>query len=130
VTQQEWKEVEEKLKSFYQIVELRCDNYKISLILERMDQFKNAIVVYVNGKIKGEWMTSECEESRRFFRKVTKSILSPKQKKLYNKMSKKLKNELGMKLTYSYYVATWTSFRSLKKHLIEQNQSIELVRQE
>ena len=127
MTAGDWKEIEEKLKSFYSIVKLRCDGYEISIVFERVGQFKNAIVVYVGGKIKGEWLMAECEESRRFFRKVTRSLLTQKQKAALKKMSKKFQNEFGLKSTYSYYTASWTSFKSLKKHLVENNKSIELI---
>lgn len=127
LTAEEWKEIEEELKLIYSMVKLRCDGYEVSITLARVTQFKNAIVVYVNGVVKGEWLLKECEESRRFFRKVTKSVLTPKQKKSLQKLPKKLQKELGIDKTVSYYLADWTSFRALKKHLIEHNQSIELI---
>lgn len=130
MTTEEWKEVEEKPASFYSTVKLRCDEYNISIVLTRRTQFKNALVVYINGLIKGEWLMKECEESRRFFRKVTKSALSSKIKKAYLKLPKKLQKELGMDATYSYYLADWTSFKALKKQLIKQNINIELIREE
>lgn len=35
MTTEEWKETEEKLKSFYNVVKLNCDGYEISITLER-----------------------------------------------------------------------------------------------
>ncbi|MDP4092580.1 MAG: hypothetical protein Q8920_04395 [Bacillota bacterium] len=127
MTNEDWKEVDKKLHSFYNTVKLKCDGYEVSLVLERLNQFKNAIVVYINGAIKGEWLYCECEESRRFFRKVTRSVLSPKEKKAISKISKKLQKELGLNNEYSFYCTYWTSFSSLKKQLIKQNSSIEHI---
>lgn len=53
MTSQEWKEVEKALQSLYSLVKLNCDGYEITLCLNRITQFKNAIVIYVNGVIKG-----------------------------------------------------------------------------
>ncbi len=130
LTAEEWKDVEERLKSFYNIVKLRCDGYEISITLTRISQFKNAIVVYVNGQIKGEWLLKECEERRRFLRPITKSCLSPKDKKRLKKFGKKFVREMEEKSRHTYYDPYWTSFRTLKKQLIEQNKSIELIHEE
>jgi hypothetical protein len=72
---------------------------------------------------------NESEEARKFFRKVSKSAYSKKRKEAYMKLSKKMRKEIGIDIDkkYSYYLADWTSFRSLKQHLIKQNTSIELM---
>jgi hypothetical protein len=131
VTNEEWKEIEKRLQSFYDIVKLKIDGYEISILLKRTNQFKNELAVYVNGLIKGEWLIKECEESRRFYKKVTKSLMTQKQKKALQKLPKKeqkrLTSMLKLDRTYSYYLAGWTSFNSLKKHLIKENKSIELI---
>lgn len=131
LTPDEWQEIEKKLQSFFSMVKLNCDGYKISLFLVRVSQFKNVIEVYINGQIKGEWCTKECEESRRFLRKVTKSLMSQKQKMDYKKFPKRLQKQLKWEdRKYSYYVPYWTSFKSLKKQLNAQNSSIELIHED
>ena len=129
MTKEDWKVVEENLKHLLDIVELQCDGYKVSLVLKRETQFKNSIMVYVNGSFKGEWMDKECEESRRFLRKVSRSLYNQKQKQAFGKLSKRLQKEMKIDIskTYSYYMPTWTSFNSLKRHLIKENSSIELI---
>lgn len=126
VSQEDWKKIEEKLKSFYSIVTLNCDGYKVTLFLKRIDQFKNAIAIYVNGVVKGKWQIESCEESRRFLRPVTKSVFSPAQKAAIKKLRKKERDQWLEKSKYTYYAADWTSFRSLKKHLIANNKEITL----
>jgi hypothetical protein len=49
LTKDDWKVVEEKLMHLMDVVELQCDEYKVSFLLRRITQFKNAILVYVNG---------------------------------------------------------------------------------
>lgn len=129
MTKEEWSKVEKALQSLYTQVVLNIDGYKINLHLERMNTFKNVITVYVNGEFKGKWLLEECEERRRFFRKREKSLISAKDRKALNKLPKKERKEFeedyGGK--YSWYEPWWTSFSSLKRHLIKENESIELV---
>ena len=54
MTNTEWKEVEERLKSPFNVVRLKCDEYELSLVLSRISTYKMAICFYVNGVLKGE----------------------------------------------------------------------------
>lgn len=126
MTAEEWKQVEEKLKSFYTFVKLKCDEYVIEITLQRDGPFKNVLMVYINGKIEGEWF-EDCEEARRFYQLKTKSLLSANQKKVYKKLPKKMRGELAERAKYHYYTPYWTSFRSLKAHLIKNNTDIQLI---
>lgn len=60
MTQEEWKQVEKALEYFFKRVELEVDGYEVSLTLQRVGVYKNAIAIYVNGVFKGEWITTEC----------------------------------------------------------------------
>ena len=131
MTPQDWKDIEEKLKSFYEQVNLVCDGYRLTLKLERISQFKNAIVPYVNGKLDLKWLTEESEERRRFYKPVQSSVYSKQQKAAVKKMSKKRRKEMGLpdsdEKRVAYYMPYWQSFRSLKNHLIKNNQVVELL---
>lgn len=133
MTSQDWKEVEKSLKSFYSSVKLRCDGYEVTLLLRQISQFKNAILVYVNGVIKGEWLCKDCEERRRFLRPVKSSLYSQKQKAALKKISKSLRKKTGLldpEASYTSYRYDWTSFKALKSHLSKHNSNIELVREQ
>jgi len=126
---QEWKQIEECLKSFYSPVKIKCDGYYVTLCLRRLDQFKNGILIYVNGEIKGKWLLEDCEERRRFFRPVKKSLYSRKQKASLKKISKRLRQKAGLsdpEINYTCYYPYWKSFRALKTHIIKNNSDIEL----
>ncbi|WP_284641206.1 hypothetical protein [Paenibacillus silviterrae] len=127
MTSDTWKEVEKKLLSLYNQVKLLCDGYELTIMLERSGQFKNHISIYINEQIKGAWMIEDCEERRRFFCERQKSFYTKKQKESVGRVSKKLAKELGFDKKYSYYTPYWNSFRSLKSHLIKNNQNIELI---
>lgn len=128
ITGQDWKRIEEKLKSFYSPVELHCDGYKITLVLDRISVFQNAIYLYIDGKIKAEWL-KDCEERRRFYRAETKSVLTAKDIRELKKISrsKKYLQHMKERSSYKVYHWHWTSFRALKCHLVKNNKSIEIV---
>lgn len=132
MTKQDWKEVEESLKSFYSIARLRCDGYEVAFVLKRISQMKNGICVYVNSVLEGKWLLEDCEERRRFLCPMKKSVYSRKQKEGLKKFSKRLRTRLDLPdpdKKYTYYLPYWTSFKSLKSHLIKNNSNIELVRE-
>lgn len=126
----EWKEVEQRLKRLYWPVELDCDGYRVTLVLERLNDMKNCIGVYIDGVIKVKWAMEDCEERRRFLRPVKKYLFTKKQREVMKKVSKKLRQKAGWPdpdksfIGYSLY---WTSFKSLKVHLIKNNNEIKLV---
>lgn len=129
MTKEDWNKVKEALESIFRIAKLRIDDYEVSIALRRYGVYKNVIAIYVNEKFEGKWLCEDCEERRRFCRKREKSLLSSKQKKNLSKLSKKTQKELLMdrKTTFIYYEPYWTSFNSLKKHLIDNNKCIELI---
>lgn len=127
ITPQDWKEIEQRLKDFYHQVKLICDGYEVTLMLQRLDQFRNAIAVYVNGKFEGKWLIEDCEERRRFLCPKTKNYYSRKEMATFKKISKKMFNEIQAKNKFVYYEPYWTSFRALKSHLVKNNEQIELV---
>lgn len=131
MTKDEWKQVEEAVKSFFSPVYMIADGYEVTLILERVGPYKNMIMVYIGGQFKGEWLGNDCEERRRFMQKRVRSLLTPKQKADYKKLPKRLQKELSEKyhsMNYETYSPQWSSFGALKKHLIANNQNIALVK--
>jgi len=129
MTKQEWKEVESNMQPFG-AARLKIDGYEISLAVHPVNKFKFAICIYVNGVIKGNYLTEDCEERRRFMRESKRCAYSGKHKKRMLKFGKKYLKEWGVDInkTYSIYFPWWNSFNSLKRHLVKNNKSIELVR--
>lgn len=128
MTKEEWKQAEEDLKFLFKTVKLNCDGYELALSLQRLDTYRNVIVFYVNGVFNGKWLLEDCEERRRFFRKEKRSLLTAKGKAQFKKLSKKKQAEWSDKFFYDVYTPYWTSFKSLKKHLTQNNESIELIK--
>lgn len=124
MTAEDWKKAE-KMLSMYYSVGLIIDGYKIELILVQ-DGLKLYIAVYINGKIKCEYITQDCEERRRFYCK-TKHCLCNAANKKKAKLTKKEYEQLRKKCTYYSYSPYFSSFRTLKSQFIKNNNSIELI---
>ena len=124
--------VEQRLMDQAQPVGLICDSYhlclKLGLFRKRMQL---VIEIYVNGQIKGEWCTNDCEERKRFLRPVVTSAWSAKARKAMKGISKVRLKRSGLdpneKITLYYPWWTGAQFKALKSHLIRHNTSIELA---
>lgn len=130
MTKMQWEAVEKNLMNNYGKEVLICDGYSLQLGLRKIAEMKLAIAFSVNGKGDYvEWMQTDCEERRRFFRPYTRSVWSRPQLDLFKKLSKKQLQNRGLdpKKTFTTYYPWWTSFKALKSHLIKHNTSIELA---
>lgn len=127
---EEWNKAEKALSSLYGYVKLKADGYEITINLERWGKYSLAMVVYINGSIKGEWIANDCEERRRFYCRKEKSLLGAKQKASLKKQSKSFQKEFAKEhtLTYEYFEPLWKSFRAMKAHFIKNNTSIEVIK--
>jgi hypothetical protein len=128
LTREQWAEVEKRCTQFFSNVSLLCDGYKVSLELERDGKFKNVIMVYIDGKFLGVWMTQDCEQRRRFFnpRKVGVGKFGKDLLKFHKKYNPAKYREIVANPIF-VYSPCWTNFNALKRHFIKHNTSIELV---
>lgn len=127
MTAEDCKEVESKLSIPYSSVELKVDGYNLTVghVLEK--PLKYCLVVYIDGVFKTNWLFEDCEIRRRFCNRHTKSILTAKDKKALKRERKAFREKIIKDSTYEWYEPYWSSFRSLKSHLIKNNKSIEIV---
>lgn len=133
MTKAEWDELKHKLSYAYGREELMVDGFKLTLTVQCVKALKYEITPYVNGEFKGIWCRDKTEEAVRFMCPKTIHLFSPTQKKKMTRgLSKKLIKEWfpNIDAKSTYYVWGWTSFASLKAHLIKNNKSIELVKPE
>jgi hypothetical protein len=131
MTKAEWDEIKQTLSFPWGSVTLLVDGFTLTLQVKRVSDLRFEIFPYVNGEFKGIWARDKTEEAVRFLRLKTVHLYSPAQKAKFTKgLSKKAIKEwlpdLDKKSTY--YSWGWSSFASLKAHLIRNNKSIELVR--
>lgn len=131
MTKEQWKQVENAAVDLYSTVYLKVDGYDVAFKLVRVSAYKNEIAIWVGGVFKGEWLGKDCEERRRFCQKRERSLLSAKQKADFKKLPKKQQKDLLNRyhsLTYEWYEPYWSSFGALKRHLLANNKSVELVK--
>jgi hypothetical protein len=137
MTPAEWKQVEEALQGVFGAVDLRVDGYEVKLRVLQVKPLRSAIVPYVNGVLRYGWMLEECEERRRFFQRKVRYLYSAAKRADAAKRAKSrhLRNtELGEYLRSSAtahiieYSPHWTSFAALRRHLVKENRSVELVK--
>jgi len=130
MTPDDWTYVETRLRSLYSSVDLMCDGYRVTLTLRQVTPFKNAITVWVNGWLRGSWMSLESEEGRRFYPTHYRHYYRKAARDSLKKMSKRSRELLAPDYDkkYTYKQPMWGSFKLMKKHIIENNEKIELVR--
>lgn len=129
MTQAQWNIVEDKLRTLGSGVHLEIDGYHVSFYVVQY-KMKLVIATYVDGYIKGEWIINDCEIRQKFYQCSKRSLLSRKGKEKLKREKKAVREEIMKKFEYQSFSPYWTSFRSLKRHLIQNNTSIELVRRE
>ena len=125
MTKEEWDKVDKSMQSPYGQISLLCDAFRITIetgIYKR----RLSSIIYVNGHFKGAWTREDCEERRRFFRPIKRLVWKKKITKGFSKKSLKSLN-IDPTETRIAFSAEWSSFRSLKAHLIKNNTSIELA---
>ena len=129
MTPEQWKELELILSGSYGIAKLNIDSYNVTLSVEPYKGLRSCIAVYVDGKIKMENITNDCDIRRRFYCKHTKQLFKIDKKKTVRmtKAEKKALEEFKKENTLEYYEPFWMSFRSMKNHFIKNNTSIELL---
>lgn len=129
ITKADWKVVESVLAGAYGRVRMRCDGYLVQLSVRRIKPRQYAILVYVNGWSKGEWLgsKSDSEEARRFLQIKTVKLYSDAQrKKLVKAFGKRRATEMGVFGERQYRQLHWTSVPAMKKHFVANNSLIEI----
>lgn len=128
ITPEQWKEIETSLNMPWGRVRLRVDGYDLELQVQQIEPLRFAIIPFVNGWSRGAWLSRNeagewCEEARRFLPIKRRCLFSAAQLK---RAGKKLAKVWRQK-TFEHRSLYWTTFASLKRHLVANNESIELV---
>ncbi len=134
MTVKDWDKAQTAIEYSYSgICRFMIDGYKVTLLRIAVNPYKREIAVYVNGKIKGEWIMCKTDEAkeicRRFYcPKKVNIVKMPKGK--VSKAERKSIEELATKYNYTSYDPYWTSFNRLKSHLMKNNKDISLIEEE
>lgn len=121
----DWQAIEKRLVFPGASAQLTVDGYAVTLQVER-DKMRMVITVYVGGSWKGSWLTTDCEERRRFMRPITHRP-KPYTAMQVKTLGKKWCDERTAERTHSYYLPFWMSVGALRRHFEKHNSSVELV---
>lgn len=133
MTKDQWLQVKQQLSYPYGSVTLTVDGYTLALQVQQVKPLKYGICVFVNGVCKGEWYKGEADEAKRFCRPSVKALWSPARKKAALKGFKSkadiksMTDLLNLDKTWTFWEMYWPTFEPLQRHLIANNQSIELA---
>lgn len=127
MTNEDWNKLKEWWgNDLYSLFNLQVDGYKITL-QHRIHKMKIKVWIYVDGYLKGEWLSVENEIAKRFLQRKKTSVYSTKKLKESAKLFGK-KHKSAQQRYIEYIDVSWSSFTSFKRHLIANNTSIELVK--
>lgn len=130
MTPEQWKKVEAQLRNPWGEAKFRVDGFLLTLQVHAIAPLRYGILPYVNGWNRGAWLTKNeagewCEEARRFL-PLKKLFLYRRAKLMKTKLPKKTMDEWASKYIEARGLY-WASFPALKRHLIANNKSINLV---
>lgn len=132
--QKDWDDLQELMGQPYGSMKLQCDQFTVSLVQHAQPLSRKWVTyVFVDGYSRGEWCIADengeakHEVARRFLRKSSKAFFSAKEIDAHRKIfGKRQAAELAAK-RHVWFHSDWTSFNSLKKHLIANNSSIQRI---
>lgn len=138
MSEDDWEEVERRLKVIGYPVILDCDGYRLAIYRARLKEMRDCLTIYVNGAYDFKWGQEDCEERRRFLCARKVYFRKPKERARLKAMKKGLRRSLERDFPVlfnpdhkiTYYSGQWGSFKALKGHLIKNNQEITLVKEE
>ncbi|MFC0349710.1 hypothetical protein [Undibacterium danionis] len=132
ITKEQWKEIENNLSSSFGQVELLIDGFNVLLAVMCVKPRKYEIVTYVNGWVRGEFMSEGSDEGRRFYRPVTKFIWSEKERAQFIKIygGKRCPKEKLADFNKSITVlhSNWTNVTAMRRHFEKNNNELSVVR--
>ena len=127
MTNENWKKVQERLRAGTD-VKLLIDGYEVELriVKRRLSMF--AVLPFINGEYKSEWLLDDCEERMRFYRTSTVIYYSERERRImFKNLTRKEYLKWLNENLYCEYSAVWTSFEFMKLHFEEENTNIELI---
>lgn len=130
MTKEEWEKVEKALSGVFGSAKLRVDNHDVTFQRRLYGKNRLAIVTFVDGHMKGEWLDPKKEQpEQRYLRLVAKFAWKAESRKRIKKMSKRRQKELGYDPDekYHYFNPSWPNTTAIRRHYQKTFQSIELI---
>ncbi|SFK92800.1 hypothetical protein SAMN05216302_102146 [Nitrosomonas aestuarii] len=134
-SKEQWLDLEDELSRPFGRVKLKCDGYEITAAVERT-KMKLVVSIYINGFMKGKWLLDQdCDESRKFLRRVRKYLVNGKKRTELLIKSRKRGAHKEMREFYqglldrhSFYVLPyWPNPKAFFRHIRKTCAEIELM---
>jgi hypothetical protein len=133
-TKQQWDEIAEEMDRLFGSVFLRCDGYLVSTQLQRDQNNRLHIWVYVDAQIKGAWIEivddpdQFSDVPKRFYRHSSRQRMSAKQLKGWEKIiGKRACRKRGYYDRRYISSPAWNKPMPLIRHLKKHNTNIEVL---
>lgn len=133
-TDEQWQKAEINLLSPFGFVNMTCDQYTISVLVNQVEKLRMGLFVYVDGFIRGRWLIEDCEERRRFMRPSVSRLYSRAEAARFKALERSLNRLKGgppfttdYDKTLTLYYCHWNSFATLKRHLLAHNHNITIT---
>ena len=129
LTTDQKKELIGRLGHPWGAVDLLCDGFNVTLRVECMKELQYCVVVYVNGRWKGEWTNGNKEfPEQKFMRKSVRKIFTPKQLRQLEKIlgKRKVAKDPDYQKTYTMFHPYFGTGRAAINHLCKVCDSIEI----
>lgn len=126
-TEEQWKLIKDVALDRYCGVKFLIDGYAVKVQINRVSDLKLALYVSVDGKINAGWMdprNSDYADIQKRFLKETKVPCIRSTAKNIRIFGKKYIKDINKKKTLIMYDVMWNSFKSLRRHLVSNNDSI------
>ena len=123
ITKEQWQLIVQRMSSsVFAYVNFSIDGYDITVEKRLLDSTRLVYLVFVNGKILGEWIINNSPECTKFYCLKTKRVFPERHLKALSKagFSKKEIAEHKAKVV-QFYSPYYGAFSTLKKTLIERN---------
>lgn len=131
LSKEQKEQIIKELSHTFGTVMLKCDDDHITLAVEQVKSLKYRVVIYVNGKWKGEWLDSAKNfPEQKYLNKRVRSLYSKAEvASMQKKFGKRATNNfMSLNKTYVTYDLTWASGKMVLNHLIKVSKSIELIK--
>jgi predicted transcriptional regulator YdeE len=129
MTEEQWTHFENRLSYPLGKICLEIDGYKVTYLVVQTKKLKYAIMTYINGEYQWEWTTNAENPIREKFLRKTFKYIYKKEYRSRGKEHKAYLKKAGIDVDgkIDIYTPLWTSAKALRRHLIKNNKSIELL---
>lgn len=124
----QWKTLEASLNWTGAQASLLVDGYCVTIERVRMSKMRDALMIYVNGHFRAEWLSKECEERHRFFCARERYVFPARLRRNFQRdFGKRRAIESGYHKKITQHLPWWSSFDAMRRHFIKNNSSITIA---